>query len=109
MNMNFDMEKRLAAPFALSAGNHASELLDWHGLRARMAAAYAVRSGLDGAKPQETVVAGGSFDRGCARTLAVYRMAPGCGLDGVNPTALANGNSGYDNDAAAAGAYSVGD
>lgn len=109
MDMNFDMENRLAGSFELSAGNHASEQLDWHGLRARLAAAYAVRSVLDGAKPQESAVEGGSFEPGCARALAVYGFGPGCGLGGINPTALGNCNSGCDNDAAVAGPFSAGD
>jgi hypothetical protein len=109
MKMTFDMEGGLAARSAASAGNHASGQFDWHGLRSRMAAAYAARSVLGLAKPQETVVAGGSFDPGCARTLTVYGIGQFGGLDPVNPTALANGNAGCDNDAAVAGTYSVGD
>jgi hypothetical protein len=109
MDMNFDMEQRLAAPFVLATGNHGSGQFDWHGLRARMTAAYASRSALAHAKPRETAIGGGSFDRECALALAAYGVGQSGGLDAVNRTALANGNSGCDNDAAVAGGYSDGD
>ena len=109
MKMDFDLEGRRAAPFALPAGNHPGETFDWHGLRTRMAAAYATRSVLEFEKPRETSLGSGSFDRGSARVLAIYGTGASEGLDRINPTALANGNSGCDNDAAAASANSVGD
>jgi hypothetical protein len=109
MKMDFDLESRLAAPFALPAGNHPGAAFDWYDLRSRMAASYATRSVLEFEKARETSIPMGSFDRGSARVLAVYGMGPGEELDRVNPTALANGNSGYDNNAAAAGANSAGD
>jgi hypothetical protein len=109
MKMDFDLESRVAAEFALPAGNHGGQSFDWHGLRARMAAAYAAHAMLQSDKPCETAIDSGSFDRGSARALAVYGTGPGEELDRVNPTALANGNSGYDNNTAAAGANSAGD
>jgi hypothetical protein len=108
MNMDFDMEARLAAQFAASVGNHASQQLDWHGLRARLAAAHAARSLLNGATPRESMADGGSFDRASAQALSGYGTGMGRGLDGVNPTALANGNSTSDIDAGVAGACSAG-
>lgn len=107
--MDFDLESRLAAPFALPDGNHPGETFDWHGLRARMAAAYATRSALEFEKPRESSIGKGSFDRGSARVLAVYGTGASEELDRINPTALANGNSGCDNKAAAASANSAGD
>jgi hypothetical protein len=74
-----------------------------------MAAAYATRSALEFEKPRESSIGNGSFDRGSARVLAVYGTGASERLDRINPTALANGNSGYDNNAAAAGANSAGD
>lgn len=104
MNMDFDLEGRLAAP----TGNHSGERIDWYGLRARLAAIYAARLALTLENPQEIAVEGGSFDRGSARALSTYGKGRGRGLGSVNPTALANGNSGCDNDAAVAGANSAG-
>ncbi|RZK00053.1 MAG: hypothetical protein EOO76_14390 [Novosphingobium sp.] len=109
MNVDFDMENRLAAAAAGMTGNHAAQPLDWQGLRARMAAAYAVRPVLEPVQPQEPVIDGGSFDRGSARALAVYGRGQGVGLGAVNPTALANGNSGCDTDADVAGSQTAGD
>lgn len=111
MNIDFDMGK--AAP----AGNHAVDQFDWHGLRSRLAAAYAARPVLAGETPRETpmkaLAEGGSFDRSSARALAVFgplvRGAPELCLDDVNPVALAHGNSGHDNHAAVAGAYLASD
>lgn len=112
MNMDIDMEYRPADPSALATGSHAP--LDWHGLRARFAATYALRATLESAAPRPVAVEpadidGGSFDRGSARALAVYGIAPGHGLGHVNPTGLADGNSGCDNAAAVAGTNSAGD
>jgi hypothetical protein len=109
MNMDLDLGSRRAAPFALQAGNHPDEPFDWYDLRARMAAAYAARSALELEKPCESLIGRGSFDRGSARFLAVYGSGPGEGLGCINRTALANGNSGCDNSAAAASTDSVGD
>lgn len=109
MNVDFDMESRLAAAAAGMTGNHAAQPLDWHGLRARMTAAYAARPVLECAQPREIVVEGGSFDTGSARVLAVYGRGHDAGLGTVNPTALANGNSGCDTDADVAGSQTAGD
>jgi len=109
MKIDFDLERRLAAPFALLDGNHPGEAFDWYDLRTRMAAAYATRSVLELEKARETSFPMGSFDRGSARALAVYGMGSGEGLDRINPTGLANGNSGCDNNTAAASANAAGD
>jgi hypothetical protein len=109
MKMDFDLESRLAAPFALPDGNHPGDTFDWHGLRTRLAAAHATRAVLEFEKPRESLIGNGSFDRGSARVLAVYGTGTSERLDRVNPTALANGNSGSNNNAAAAGAHSAGD
>lgn len=109
MEMHFDMESRLATLLAGTAGNHAPASLDWHGLHARMAAAYAARPAIALANPQESVIDGGSFDRGSARVLADFGETAANGLAVVNPTVLATGNSECDKDAAVAGACSVGE
>ena len=109
MKMNFDMDGRLAEPFGLASGNHAASPLDWHALHARLTAGYAARSELERSSPQETAIAGGSFDRGSARALAVFGDTPAHGLHAVNPTGLATGNSGCDKDAVVAGTYSAGE
>lgn len=109
MKVDFDLESRLAAPFDLSAGNHLGEPIDWHGLRARMTAAYAAHAMLAFEKPRETSIPSGSFDQGSARVLAVYAAGPSHELEAINPIALANGNSGSNNSAAAAGANPVSD
>lgn len=109
MKMNFDLETPLAAPFALAAGNHPGETFDWYDLRARMAAAYATRHVLELEKARETSIPMGSFDRGSARVMADYGMGPSEGLERINPTGLANGNSGCDNKTAAANANVAGD
>ena len=109
MKLDLDLESRPSAPFALPAGNHPGESFDWYDLRARMTAAYAARSALEFEKPRESSIARGSFDRGSARVLAVYGFGLGETLDRINPTALANGNSGCDNNTAAASTYSAGD
>jgi hypothetical protein len=111
MNIDFDMAK------AVSAGTHAVDRFDWHGLRSRLVAAYAARPVIEGETPRETpmkaLVQGGSFDSGSARALAVLgplvRESSERRLDGVNPVALANGNWARDNHAAVAGAYPAGD
>ena len=105
MNMDFDLERRLAA----LTGNHSSTVLDWSGLHARLVAGYAARGVLECAKQRESVVDGGSFDPGAARALAGFGRRSGGGLDGINPTALGNGKWTHDNDAAVAGACSAGD
>lgn len=109
MNIELDLESRQTAPFARSAGNHPGEPFDWYDLRSRMAAAYAARLALEVEKPRESSIAMGSFDRGSARVLAVYGIGPCEMLDRINPTALANGNSGCDNNTAAASTDSAGD
>ncbi len=109
MNMDFDMEQRLAAETAQWAVNHVPEPLDWHGLRTRLLTAYAVRSVIECAKPREIAIEGGSFDHGSARAIAIYALATSGELGAVNPTALADGNSEYDKQAAVAGTHAVGD
>jgi hypothetical protein len=100
MTMEFDSNARLAA----HAGNHAGGASDWHGLRARLAAAHAARGVLVQENAGEQGVAGGSFDRGSARMLAVYGRDRDAGLSGINPSALGSGKPIWDNDAAVAGA-----
>ena len=115
MEIDFDMERRQMRLLAPSTGHHAPAPLDWHGLRARMAAGYAARPVLNGiAAAARTGIAaasfgGGSFDRDCARALVTYGMAAGGGLCAVNPTALANCNADGDNGGAVAGPSSVSD
>ena len=109
MKVDFDLESRLAAPFAAPSGNHPAELFDWQGLRARMAAAYAARLALTFDNPHETPIPYGSFDRGSARALVVYGQGGASGLEAINPIALANGNSGSNNNTAAAGANPASD
>ena len=104
MNLDFDLESRLAALL----GNREGGQLDWHGLRARLAAAYAARAELGREMPYALPVESGSFDSGSARALAVYGLGAG-GLCPVNPTGLANCNSECDKDAAAASAIVAGD
>ncbi|MFA7603102.1 MAG: hypothetical protein WCY29_08850 [Novosphingobium sp.] len=105
MKMDFDLEGRLAAP----TGNHSDGRIDWHGLRAQLAAGYAARLAMSLENPGEIPLDGGSFDRGSARALSTYGKGGDGGLDPVNPTALADGNSGGDNDATVAGANSAGE
>jgi hypothetical protein len=105
MISEFDPKSRLAA----LTGIHPSGGSDWHGLRSRLAAAYAARSALVTGKAHPTAVGGGSFDRGSARMLAVFGRDGTRGLDAINPTALSSGKSNYGNDAAVAGAHMAGD
>ena len=95
-------------PAAL-AGNHAGGRSDWHGLRARLAVAYAARPAPAQARAGAAAVEGGSFDLGSARALAVYGRGRELGLGPINPTALGSGKSTRDNDAAVAGACAAGD
>jgi hypothetical protein len=105
MDMGLDREGRPQ----LLAGSHSDGRSDWHGLRARLAAAYAARPVLEAATVRESTVEGGSFDCFAARMLAVYGLAAGGRLDRVNPTVLGNGKSTHDYDAAVAGALTAGD
>ena len=105
MTMEFNQESGIAA----RAGNPAAGVFDWHGLRARLAATFAVRSALQRGSARRTVVAGGSFDRGSARILAVFGRDLAGGLDAINPTALGSGKFNDDNDAAVADAHAAGD
>ncbi len=115
MEIDFDMERRQVRLLAPLTGNHAPAQLDWHGLRARMAAGYAARPALNGIAAASRLAiggssfGGGSFDRACARALVTYGMATGGGLSAVNPTALANCNADGDNCGAVAGPCSVSD
>jgi hypothetical protein len=81
---------------------------DWSMLRARFEAAAATRGMLCSLTSRSTAAISprrGSFDAATARAVAGFAES----TLNVNPTALANGNSGYDNNAAAAGANSAGD
>ena len=104
MNLDFDLEGRLAALL----GNREGERLDWHGLRARLAAAYAARAELGREMNYALPVESGSFDQESARALTIYGLGAG-GLCPVNPTGLANCNSGCDKDGLAASATVAGD
>ena len=105
MTMEFDKLARLSA----SAGNHVGGRSDWHGLRARLAVAYAARPTLEQAKSGASGPRGGSFDLGSARALAVYGRGRELGLGAINPTALGNGKWTHDYDATVAGALTAGD
>lgn len=105
MDMGLDRNGWLSAPAESPAGGRSA----WHGLRARLAAAYAVRRGIECGKDTRTVVGGGSFHRRSARTLAIYGKVRSQGLSGINPSALGCGKPVQDNDAAVAGARAAGD
>ena len=85
--------------------SHSGCQLDWHGLRARLFAVRTARHVLEAQAFQTNNFTGGSFDHDSALRLATY----GDGLCRVNPTALANGNSGGAMDVAVAGANGAGD
>lgn len=65
--------------------------LDWHGLRARFMAGYALRGASPVGEPRS--VSGGSFNRESARILSTYGLSQAAGLASVNRTGLGNGNS----------------
>lgn len=113
MDMNFDMENRQEAPFSLTAEAPGAGPLDWHGLRARLVAGYALNAALKPEKPSAIAIGEGSFDRGSAEVISVYGRGVGTTpaeeQGGVNPSGLANGNSGYDTEATVAGNVSAGD
>jgi hypothetical protein len=90
MKMEFDLEHQLAAATVTAR-------LDWHGLRARLAAAHSARMVIDRLVQPQPVPDGGSFDRGSARALAVYGKAHNARSDSINPSALANGKPNPDN------------
>jgi hypothetical protein len=102
MKMEFDLEHQLAAATVTAR-------LDWHGLRARLAAAHSARMAIEGSVQPEPPLDGGSFDRGSARALAVYGKALNARSDSINPSALANGKPNQDNVTAVAGECPAGD
>jgi hypothetical protein len=102
MKMEFDLEHHFAVP-------PTNAPLDWHGLRARLAATYAARVVIEGAAQPQFTFDGGSFDRSSARTLTVYGKGLHGRLEGINLTALANGKPDQDNVTAVAGERPAGD
>jgi hypothetical protein len=113
MDTDFDREAGLALFTRIKVrpgpGSQAAAGLDWHRLRARLAAGQRTATVQASPKSSNPALFGGSFDSGSARALAVYGIGQGEGQGGVNPTALGNGNSRCGNDAGVAGANSVGD
>jgi len=89
-------------PQAGSLAGAEESRLDWHGLRARLCAAYAARRALAGAV--KASAGAGSFDHESAKFLAAY----GNGLCAVNRTALGNGKPPEGNDAAVAATAETG-
>jgi hypothetical protein len=71
MNMGFDHDAwpREQMPGTEPGAVHAR--LDWHGLRARFAAARACRDALAGGERRSAGATGASFDRSAARALAL--------------------------------------
>src|SRR5262245_55061750 len=105
MDMGLDRNGWLPAPAESPAGGRSA----WHGLRARLAAAYAARRSIERVNDSRIGVGGGSFHRRSARTLAIYGKVRSRGLSGVNPSALDSGKPVQDNDVAVAGAHVAGD
>jgi hypothetical protein len=110
MDMGFDTASGRSPRWADEvAGRVDARRSEWHGLRARLAAARALRLALAWGGPSHAPVAGGSFNRRAARMLAAYARDLGFGLGGINRVVSDLGKLNDDRVATAAGAFAAGD